>query len=367
MEINVYTVGELEAELNHKDFWFQNVAPITRHRARFVINNPRSERDDAVLFVAKDEEEIIGYRLVFPDKIFVNEQSIKIGWGSSFWVSEKYRGKGVGKALFRKSSECWKGSIGSLIQSSDATRVYERDEDFYCFNQSIGFQFIIRANASYWIKKKLKLPGIILSLLSILNVVPNLVINVLKDRWRLRRKTLDEYALEYCTEITDVETRDFIRSHNQNSLSRKEVADLNAIVRYPTSLATPLEDTIGKRYYFSTKADRYEYLYLKVYKENNELVAVMLMNVEGAGLKLLYYFTKSERFVKPVFDILLLHAIKMKTEIITSYDPRFVDYMVKSSGFPTLLKRKQPRKSFLNKQLWTFEIGGYLIYDGDGA
>lgn len=367
MEIEVLTVGQLETELSNKAFWFRNVAPVTRHRARFVINNPRSEKDDAVLFLARMGDEILGYRLVFPDRIYVNGQSIKIGWGSSFWVNDKYRGRGIGKALFRKSSECWNGNIGSLIQSSDAMRVYERDQNFFCFNESTGYQFIIRLNAPYWVKRKLQLPAMVLSLLSLANVIPNLWMNALKDRWRSRTKTLDNYALEYCTEITDDETVDFLRAHNGHSLSRKEIEDLNAIVRYPTSLIAPLGDVIGKRYYFSTHADRYEYLYLKVYNEQNEIVAVILMNLEGDGLKLLYYFTKSPLMVQSVFEIFLLHAIKLKTEVITSYDPRFITYMMKNSRFPTLFNRKQRRKSFLPRQFDNFELGKYWIYDGDGA
>jgi GNAT superfamily N-acetyltransferase len=367
MVVEVYTVERLSDALKEKGFWFQNVAPITRHRAQLLINNPRSQKDDPVLFVAKEGPEIIGYRIVFPDRIYLKGEASKIGWGSSFWVNERYRGQGIGRLLFEKSFELWNGNIGSLIQSRDAARVYERNSNFYCFNESIGYQFVIRLSTRFWIQKRVRVHSAFEWIFPIIDAPVNAVLGLLKNLWISRKKPVRNVQLEYCREIIDPEAIQFVESNNLGSLSRKEVIDLNAIVKYPTSLATPLNDAIASRYYFSTSAFRFDYLYFKVYDLNLDLKGLVLMNIEGGGLKLLYYFYKSENTLPAIYDIVLLHAIKLKTEVITSFDSAFSDYLMRRSGFPRLYGRRHIRKSFLPIRFKSLDPSSYKIYDGDGA
>ncbi len=367
MEIEIYTVDQLSRALLDKKFWFQNVAPITKHRAQFVINNPRSEKEDPVLFIAKEEDEIIGFRLVFPDKVFVNNHVIKIGWGSSFWVNDKYRGKGIGRALFERSLELWKGNIGSLVQSKDAARVYEGNPNFYCFRQSEGYQFIIKLNLYYWIRKRVDLPRLFSFVFSVAGIPVNTALGLLKLKWLYVKKPNRDLNLEYCLEISDSETTEFVRNHNKHSLLQKEVRDINAIIKYPTSIATPLTDVITSRYFFSTKALRFEYLYVKLYDKRNDVSGLLLMNIEGNEMKLLYYFYRSEDVLNRIFDVFLLHAVKLDIEIVSTYDDIFIDYLKKRSGFPFLYSRQRKRKSFLPNHFKAYNLEGCKIFDGDGA
>ncbi|HLT71784.1 MAG TPA: GNAT family N-acetyltransferase [Cyclobacteriaceae bacterium] len=366
MDIEIYTVRELDALLREKAFWFQNVAPITRHRAQLLVANPRAQHDDAVLFVAKDKGEIIGYRIVYPDTVYPAGEPLRIGWGSAFWVSEQRRGEGVGRLLFQKSLEVWGGSIGSLIQSRDAARVYEGNKSFYCFQETVGYQFVVRLNTLYWVRKRVRIPSGLDWVFAPLDFVFNGVSGLRRRLWAVRRKSLENFRLEYCREIVDSEAVEFVQNHNQHSLSRKTVADLNAIVRYPTSLATPFTDVITSRYYFAIKSHRFDYLYFKIYDLKLNLIAVVLLNLDGDTLKLLYYFCSSEEVLPHVFDIVLLHALRLKTEVIVSYDVHFNDHILKS-GFPRLFARQQIRKSFLPLKFRDLNFQRLKTYDGDGA
>lgn len=367
MTIESYTVEQLGALLEEKHFWFQNVSPVTRHRAQLLVHNPRSQPDDAVLFVARENGEIIGYRIIFPDVLYFNGECRRIGWGSSFWVDGRYRGKGVGRLLFQRSLECWGGNIGSLIQSRDAARVYERDETFYCFNDKEGYQIVLRLNALYWLRKRIGIPSWLGWIFAPANFLVNGVLSPFRAAWVSRKKPMNGFLVEYCREIIDRETIDFVKKHNQGTLTRKTVEDLNNIVRYPTSMATPLEDAIASRYYFATRASRFDYLYFKVFDLKLNLKAVVLLNVDGEALRLLYYFYESDEFLQDLFDIVLLHAYRLKTEIIVSYDAQFNQHVLKNSGFPRLFSRRQVRKSFMPVSYRQFDLQRFATYDGDGA
>jgi len=367
MKIEIYTIRQLQLILSEKDFWFQKVVPITKHRAQLVINSPRSEPEDPVLFVAREGDVIIGYRLIFPDRIYLKNKVIKLGWGSSFWVDLSHRGQGIGRQLFEKSLELWGGDIGSLIQSKDAARVYENNPHFYCFKESIGYQFILRWNSRYWLQKKVNLPKSLGWVLSIADVPINFAFRVLSRMWTSKKKPLNGLLLEYCRNVVDAETVQFVETRVKNTLTRKGIEDLNAIVRYPTSMATPLTDVINSRYYFSTKAPKFDYFYVKVLDSEFQLIGVLLMNYDGNSMRLLNYYYQSESVMEKIFDIFILHALKLKTEIITSFDEVLITYLKDRSGFSTIFDRKLVRKSFLPARYEPLEPINYKIYDGDGA
>lgn len=367
IQVEIYTVEKLRESLSNKNFWFQNVAPITKHRAQLIINSPRSNREDPVLFIAKSLEKIVGYRLIFPDRIYFGDDYIRLGWGSCFWVDKSYRGKGIGKLLFQKSLELWNGNIGSLIQSEDAARVYEGSSLFYCFRKSVGYQFILKLNSNYWVEKRIKTSELFKFLFRIADTPVNWLLTFLQRLWLARTKPLRNSLLEYYKEITDEETIQFVELRNHKSFLRKGIAELNAIVRYPTSLSAPLPDIVKSRYFFSTKANRFDYFYFKLYDASTNLKGVVLINVEGKELRLLYYFPTGDNCLDEIFGIVLLHAIALDIEIVTSYDERLNQYILQTSRFPRLYGRKHVRKSFLPIAHQSRVHDELLIFDGDGA
>jgi len=54
--------------------------PITKHRAISHIHNPRADDDDIILFLAYENEELVGYLGVLADKIYYQNSPIKCGW-----------------------------------------------------------------------------------------------------------------------------------------------------------------------------------------------------------------------------------------------------------------------------------------------
>ena len=87
MEIKTFTIVDLKAALGSKKFWMTNVLPITKHRALSYCQNPRAGSNDPVLLVAYQDNQVIGYLGILPDKIFVNDTVYKLGWLTSWWVA----------------------------------------------------------------------------------------------------------------------------------------------------------------------------------------------------------------------------------------------------------------------------------------
>jgi len=84
MEIKTFTVADLKIALVSEDFWQTPTLPITKHRALSYCRNPRADEDDPVLLVAYQDNRVIGYLGILPDKIYVNDVDYKLGWLTSW-------------------------------------------------------------------------------------------------------------------------------------------------------------------------------------------------------------------------------------------------------------------------------------------
>lgn len=75
------------------------ISPINVTRARAQMKNPYAQKDDAVLFVAYNNGKCIGYLGQLPGLLATQQGNHRVFWGSTFYLMEKYRGKGIGKLL----------------------------------------------------------------------------------------------------------------------------------------------------------------------------------------------------------------------------------------------------------------------------
>jgi len=117
IDINLVFLKDLRrfAEDFNDSSGFEGLAPITVYRAMAQTKNPYSHPDDVVLFVALKNNRIIGYLGRFPGLLSFENKHYRIFWGSTFYLMDKYRGKGFGKLLLDKMT--------SLNQDFVVTRI----------------------------------------------------------------------------------------------------------------------------------------------------------------------------------------------------------------------------------------------------
>jgi GNAT superfamily N-acetyltransferase len=118
---------------------FERIVPITLSRAGAQMKNPYAQPDDIVLFVALKNNQVIGYIGRFPGILSFESNHYRVFWGSTFYLMDKYRGKGIGKQLLDK--------MISLNQDFVVTRITpQADKVLKCYGmKALGslnyFQF----------------------------------------------------------------------------------------------------------------------------------------------------------------------------------------------------------------------------------
>lgn len=101
--------------------------PISDQRALAMANNPVADPNDLGMMAAFRGDEIVGYFGIMPINLWHNGNISKVHWFSTWNVSPKVRGQGVGSQLM---AECLKWDLDFLIVGSKPARDVSRKFGF---------------------------------------------------------------------------------------------------------------------------------------------------------------------------------------------------------------------------------------------
>jgi hypothetical protein len=363
MEIKAFTVADLKAVLASEEFWQTQTLPITKHRALSFSRNPRADVDDPVLLVAYRDSRVIGYLGILPDKIFVGDAVYKLGWLTSWWVDPAWATAGVGAILLFKALNAYDQYIGVSGSSREARQALQASQKFMALNPLQGLDIRLRLNAAGNIPRRLPALKILRVVFKIFDAVADEVVNLRNFFWQRRNNHCRHLTFEYIAAI-DEETDRFIKQHHQHDLTRKEKSDLSWIMNNPWILSAPLKDSASKRYYFSSRADRFSYLGVKVFEHQNEMIGFFLLKVRDDRMSVVYSFFES-RHAESITAAAFLHALAADVSILSLYDEQLAASFA-GLGCPCWSARKNSRGFSLSKAFADIPLANYRLQGGDG-
>ncbi|MBN2682864.1 MAG: hypothetical protein JXR58_10175, partial [Bacteroidales bacterium] len=291
MEVFSFTISEL-SEIS-KNEWFQTSAnlPITLHRAVSQSKNPRAEQNDLALLVAVENKEVVCYVGMIPDYFFINEQKIKMAWGSTGWVREDYKPTGIYVILLFKAMEFYKGKFAIAEVSDSAKMVFEKSKKFIQLKELSSTTVVCRfCSEGYLINKSRKF-AIILPALKLCDFVGNLFVNsfsfnrVKKYESNLRFQEILE---------TDNEAERMIEKFSANNFCRRSVAEINWILNYPWVLQDKVKTEENKKYFFSSTARFFSIKLFKLFNKEN-LIAILLIKQRDNHISIPYSWFEKEQ------------------------------------------------------------------------
>ena len=148
-------------------------------------------------------------------------------------------------------------------------------------------------------------------------------------------------------------------------MSRRNHDDINAAIKYPTSLATILEDRIKSKYFFSNKSNRFLYLLYKIMDSSQRTIAVVLINIDGNHLMIPILFNRPDT-EKIVLTTILHHVVDMKIDMLTTFHPGLNEH-IRLLKVPYVFKKKRTRNSLISKKIDHKPYIDPFMQDGDGA
>jgi hypothetical protein len=363
MEIKAFTVANLKTALLSEDFWLTETLPITKHRALSYSLNPRAEEDDPVLLVAYQDKRVIGYLGILPDKIFVNNAAYKFGWLTSWWIDPCCATTGVGAILLFKALNAYQQHLGVSGGSSEARKVLQASQKFPALIKLQGLDIRFRLNATGTILRKLPAMRIFRVLFKIFDVMMDEIVHLRSFFWKRRNNLYQRLTFEYISSI-DETTDHFIQRHHQQDLTRKGKADLSWMMTYPWILSAPFKDSASRRYYFSSLSDRFLYLGVKVFEQDNGMVGFFILKVRDDRMSVVYSYFEN-RHASSIIAAVVYHTFAMDVSSLSLYDERLV------AGFselrcPYWSAKAVSRRFYLSKTFADIPLTEYRLHGGDG-
>lgn len=344
---------QLSEFVSSGDFRKYNFLPITEHRAKSHIANPKATDEQTLLILAYDDEQLAGYLGCFPDHFIINGSRFNYAWLSTLYISDEFRGKRIAQALLNKAFEVYDGNIALTEFTKEAESLYNKVGVFQYIQPKIGKRYYFRTDFQTIIPTKKPDTK---SLKPIFRIADGMINSLISLKNSLKNQPGFKFEI---TGKIDPESAGFISKFQSN----RNADEMNSLIENPWVLERETEE---EKYLFSSYAKVFRYFWVKIYDENNNLATCSLLLLRDGHLKVSYLFSNSDldRFV----DFLSYFIIKKRVKILTSYQTELNKKIEEIKGFPKIHERDLERRYLLHQQFLKSlpENFNPNFQDGDG-
>jgi len=357
MEIISYTKSELQ-ELIDSDFFKKlNKIPISKHRAISHINNPYCADDDILLWVAYQNETLLGYSSVLPDRIVWNGCEEKIYWSSSVWRNESAMKSTLAATLLLKVLKRYKSQLFVTDFVPEVEKSYSKMRIFKPMETEIGATFYRNPAFSQIIKRRIPKLKCIIPVYSLLEKCFNFTLFLGR---KLTTKNIKTYFSIVENTIFDGEFDDFLKNYCiENKLVERDSIYFNWIIKYPWVLQGK-PDNESRRYYFSSVSKQFEYHSLKIY-DKQKLIGFMFLKIRDKRMAVSFSYL-DDVCVKDAVAYILNLANAKDLDVITTFDKKLLSELTKKRT-KYLFTKKTVKKYFFPRN---FDITSSFFQEGDG-
>lgn len=363
MIIKSYCIKDL-SELIQTDF-FKNspILPISSHRAISHSLNPNAQADDKILWIALEDEKLVAYRLVLPDIIYKNKESVRMAWLSCIYVHPSQRGKGYGKLLTTKALEAWDYKLMGTNFAPASRSMYKAMGLFDDFRTYNGLRAYLRMNLTFLLPKRNPKFKKIKPILKLVDWTINAFQNLRLYFYNTSLKADFSYKI---TRRVDEEVWGFIKKYKTSEFMRRDEISLNWLLQYPWIISSKLdENQEEKRFHFSAFAHAFEQKCVQVFYKKTLIGFLILTMREGLMQVPYVYYDKIH--TAAIADVIIEIALEQGQKTLTLYNQHLVDYIKNTKQNPFILIRDFTRRFMFGKG-FSRDLKGldYIFQDGDG-
>lgn len=357
--ITPLTVAQLRQALETDSLWCQGVVPISKHRARAQVANPRADDNDVALILACRDDEIVGYIGVLPDRFLIDGVSHKFGWLSCWWVAPDVTDTGVGGMLLLRALSAYDRNIAVSSFSESADRAYQACRQFVPLKTIEGIALHLRCHASHGPPGAWAWRG---------GAPLGRCVDLLQNRRLHRRLRRSAEAgagisIEYVREL-DEEAERFIEHHRRRELTGRDRAALNWIVKYPWVLPGPLPDKIKDRYRFASSTGSFTYIPFKVYDSDDAMAGAVMIRLRDGHMDVPYCYLNHEH-ARGIVHVIARHAVEMGAVTLTLFNADLIHHLP-AVALPCLASRPAALRSIISRKFAHVDFSDYTLQPGDG-
>ena len=338
MDLLKIQLGELEKFCESSLFQGFSTKPISPLRAVSYLKNPRARRDDNVLYLFVENNELIAFRTILPDSVVYQGETITFGWCSGTWVRPENRGQKLSVLLLNEVRKDWNDRLMFTNYASASEYCNLGTQAFHLLKERVGRRFYLYPNPNE------RLSPVLSAFVKGVSSFKSLF---------YASKSVD--FVEFSD--LDQECVAYLQSFPDTFFNRKE-CELQWIMQYHWISSSVRKDFVYPFSYF-----RKEYLFriVKLY-EHGEFAGFFIYTLIDSKMKIIYPFVPKAQWkllVKAVAVLVKKHHI----EYLTLLDPEMSCFFKQKANFFAF------SKSYTSHIYSTLAISNEenrLIFDGDG-
>ena len=123
--------------------------------------------------MAYDGDDVVAYKGMLPDRVFLDDGEHRIGWMTTWWVDPDRADGGVGAMLLLKAFNLYEKKVAASDVSPSAEQVHQRFPHIRTLRRASGYTFVMRFCSRYLLLKRLHALSFLAPLLWIVDSVVN--------------------------------------------------------------------------------------------------------------------------------------------------------------------------------------------------
>lgn len=330
--------------------------PITKYRAISQINNPRADNDDVILIIAIDDlNQIVGFIGALPEKL-TDYPNIKLAWNSCWWVDKNSQSNVSMKLLFRFFS-VWKSHVMMRDLTEHTKKIILSIKGFSVMKKLEGRKYFLRLNLSDKVKR-------FKFLFRFSDCIFNFYLDIYHQLFSYKPIDKENYYIEFSNFLSN-EDSEFICKQNSDELFKRNIAELNWILKYPWIIQSKQDDYYKNRYYFSSVKKSFSNKIIYIRKNTtSELVAIIFVKEINGNVEIPYIYFKNEN-LEIVSQTILNYLIKEKAVSFLTFNNEINAWFARNRK-SYLFVKKIEKEFVVNDKLKTYIKENFKFQDGEG-
>lgn len=356
IEIKKYTASQIIEFVESNYFNSLPVVPVSKARAYSYLNNPAVSDNDFLMYLAVENENIVGFRTLFADYINTCNGIKKVAWLSGNWVKPDMRRKGVSSVLFKHVFDDWHNNVVYTNYAPASKAVYDKTDNFYRFCSITGYRFYLQS-AFYQLLinrneffKRIKL---------LLKLIDNCV-NLFLQFKVVKKPVTGKYYITEC--VPDTNIYNFLAQNTDKGISYRQSKNYLHIFEYPwLNLQTGNQ---VNNYPFSGQFKNYKNIMVKA-EINRQICGFFQVHIKNGVATVPFFVAKNQSYLILV-KFLYYYLNKNKALYVTIYNNNLLNYFNKHALY--IGKKSMERNFFASKNLYN-ELGIIELanlQDGEG-
>lgn len=355
MKTEVYTIAQLKNYIETPKYRENDILPVSPERVASYIRNPRAKPDLPVLFLLREDDEILAYRTLLPDYFMGENGPTPFAWLSGNYVSPNHRRKGLSTLLFKTVEEAWGGKLMYTNYAPESKAVYDKLNAFHMFRERPGRRYYLRSSLKVLLGGRIKSAGL-------LEFGDKLINGIHDPGLKTDHFRLPDGISAIQKEVLDPGLKEFISEQSSASLFRRGPIEFKWIRDWPWVSEKPAISLAGS-YQFTREVEKFRNKIFEL--KSNKGTAFLWISIINSKAAVPYFYSNDPILAVAARQLVLEEMIAEECAYLTIRHPELGPIMGTRKN-PFLFSRSMPQRYFCHNSLKDLIRQELKIQDGDG-